>query len=133
MRLRGAMRAGVIVLLCLGGRSVRGDEPVPLAPGVRGLVFFGFPLHPAGAPASTRAEHLTRVSVPMLFLQGTRDTLADLGLLRPVLERIGGRATLRVLEDADHSFHVRKKSGRTDEQMLDELADSIAGWRGERT
>ena len=112
--------------------TVRAAAASPLGD-VAGLVFLGFPLHPAGQPGTSRADHLAKVDLPMLFLQGTRDTLADLGLLRPVLERIGGRATLRVLEDADHSFHVRKKSGRTDEQTLDELADSIAGWREERT
>jgi len=100
----------------------------PLA-GVAGLIFLGFPLHPAGQPATSRADHLAKVERPMLFLQGTRDTLADLGLLRPVIERLGPRATLRVIENADHSFHVLKRSGRTDEQVLDELAEAAAEWR----
>ena len=133
----GRDAAGGVPLLAggksMGGRMTsRAAAASPLGD-VAGLVFLGFPLHPAGQPGTSRADHLAKVDLPMLFLQGTRDTLADLGLLRPVLERIGGRATLRVLEDADHSFHVRKKSGRTDEQTLDELADSIAGWREERT
>src|SRR2546425_8075769 len=85
------------------------EEPVEA---VRGIVFFGFPLHPAGQPGAKRAEHLSRVAVPMLFLQGTRDTLADLNLLRPVCDRLGPRATLRVIDTADHSFHVLKRSGK---------------------
>jgi predicted alpha/beta-hydrolase family hydrolase len=101
----------------------------PLA-GVAGLVFLGFPLHPTGQPGTSRADHLANVDLPLLFLQGTRDTLADLALLRPVLEGLGARATLRVFDDADHSFHVRKKSGRDDRQTLDELADAVAGWIG---
>src|SRR5437867_1225580 len=97
-------------------------------PGVRGLVFFGFPLHPAGNPSTERAEHLDRVRVPMLFLQGTRDHLADLSLLRPVCERLGERATLQVIDGADHSFHVLKSSGRTDDEVLDELAGTVNDW-----
>ncbi len=105
----------------------------PPLPGVAGLVFLGFPLHPSGQPGVARADHLARVELPMLFLQGTRDTLADLGLLRPVVERLGKRAALRVIEHADHSFHVLKRSGRTDEQVLDELAAAVAQWWEERT
>jgi predicted alpha/beta-hydrolase family hydrolase len=112
----------------MGGRMTsRAAAAEPLA-GVAGLVFLGFPLHPAGRPGVSRAEHLARVELPMLFLQGTRDTLADLALLRPVLERLGERATLRVIEHADHGFHVPKRSGRTDEQVLDELATAVAEW-----
>lgn len=96
--------------------------------GVRGLVFAGFPLHPAGRPASTRADHLQGVQVPMLFLQGTRDALADLALLRPVVAALGPRATLRVFDDADHAFHVRAKSGSNDEQVMQAMAASAAGW-----
>ncbi len=117
----------------MGGRMTsRAAAAAPL-PGVKGLVFLGFPLHPAGQPGISRAEHLTRVDLPMLFLQGTRDTLADLTLLKPVVGRLGARATLRVIEHADHMFHVLKRSGRTDEQVLDELALAAAQWLEERT
>ena len=113
----------------MGGRMTsRAAAAEPLA-GVQGLVFLGFPLHPAGQPGTSRAEHLARVTMPMLFLQGTRDALADLTLLTPILERLGERATLRVIEGADHSFHVLKKSGRTDDQVLDELAATVAEWQ----
>jgi len=113
----------------MGGRMTsRAAAAEPLA-GVTGLVFLGFPLHPAGRPGVSRADHLANVALPMMFLQGTRDTLADLDLLRPVLERLGKRATLRVVEHADHMFHVLKRSGRTDDGVLDELAGAIAEWR----
>jgi predicted alpha/beta-hydrolase family hydrolase len=116
----------------MGGRMTsRAAAAEPLA-GVSGIVFLGFPLHPAGQPGTSRAEHLSRVRLPMLFLQGTRDALADLTLLRPVLEGLGDRATLHVVEGADHSFHVLKRSGRTDEQVLDELADATVRWRESR-
>ena len=133
----GQTAAGGLPLLAggksMGGRMTsRAAAAAPL-PGVRGIVFLGFPLHPAGQPGVSRADHLARVDLPMLFLQGTRDTLADLTLLRPVLERLGERVTLRVIEHADHSFHVLKRSGRSDEQVLEELARSIAEWREERT
>jgi predicted alpha/beta-hydrolase family hydrolase len=129
----GREAAGDIPLLA-GGKSFGGrmtSRAAAAAPleGVRGIVFLGFPLHPAGQPGVSRAEHLARVEVPMLFLQGTRDTLADLTLLRPVLERLGKRATLRVIEEADHSFHVLKRSGRTDDEVLDELATALTEWR----
>lgn len=111
-----------------GGRMTsRAAAAAPLE-GVAGLVFLGFPLHPAGKPGTERAEHLARVEIPMLFLQGTRDTLADLALLRPVLDRLGPRATLRVFDEADHSFHVPKRSGRSDDQVLGELAEAIVAW-----
>jgi uncharacterized protein len=113
----------------MGGRMTsRAAAAQPLA-GVAGLVFLGFPLHPAGQPGTSRADHLARVALPMLFLQGTRDTLADLALLKPVLEALGARATLRVIEGADHSFHVLKKSGRADDQVLDELAGAVVTWQ----
>ena len=117
----------------MGGRMTSRAAAAEPLEGVTGLVFLGFPLHPPGQPGVSRAEHLARVSVPMLFLQGTRDTLADLGLLAPVVERLGERATLRVIEHADHSFHVLKKTGRTDEQVLDELVRTVAEWREART
>ena len=113
----------------MGGRMTsRAAAAAPL-PGVAGLVFLGFPLHPAGQPGVSRAEHLGRANLPMLFLQGTRDSLADLSLLAPIVEHLGPRATLRVIEHADHGFHVLKKSGRTDDEVLDELASAVAGWR----
>jgi len=96
--------------------------------GVRGLVFFGFPLHPPNRPGTKRADHLAKVTVPMLFLQGTRDTLADLSLLRPVCAKLGSRATLHVIEKADHSFHVLKSSGRSDAEVLRELAETVVSW-----
>ena len=97
---------------------------------VRGLVFFGFPLHPLNQPGTKRAEHLAKVSVPMLFLQGTRDTLADLKLLRPICDELGRRATLHIIETADHSFHVLKSSGKSDADVLQELAETTALWAG---
>lgn len=115
-----------------GGRSFGGRmtstaaAESPLA-GVRGLVFVGFPLHPAKKPDTRRAEHLSRVGVPMLFLQGTRDALAELALLTPICEKLPG-ARLHVVEGADHSFHVLKRSGRSDDEVLDELAGAIDAW-----
>ncbi|HWW19077.1 MAG TPA: alpha/beta family hydrolase [Candidatus Saccharimonadales bacterium] len=96
--------------------------------GVRGLVFFGFPLHPPNKPGTKRAEHLAKVPMPMLFLQGTRDTLADLSLLRPICSSLGSGAKLHVIGTADHSFHVLKSSGRTDADVLHELACTTASW-----
>jgi len=116
-----------------GGKSMGGRmtslaaAAEPLA-GVRGLAFLGFPLHPAGRPGTERAEHLARVTVPMLFLQGTRDALADLALLRPIVAGLGPRARTVEFEDADHGFHVPKRSGRTDDEVLDALAGEIAEW-----
>lgn len=97
-------------------------------PGVRGLAFFGFPLHPAGKPSSDRASHLTEVKIPMLFLQGTRDALAELSLLEPVVKSLGSQATLHLSEGADHSFHVLKSSGRNDRDVMTELLDACAAW-----
>jgi hypothetical protein len=105
--------------------SAQANEPLP---GVRGLVFLGFPLHPPGRPGDKRAEHLARVQVPMLFLQGTRDQFADLSLLEPLVARLGKLATLHFVEGGDHSFHVLKKSGRTDGQVLEQLAQAIVDW-----
>jgi predicted alpha/beta-hydrolase family hydrolase len=117
----------------MGGRMTSRAAAAEPLPGVGGLVFLGFPLHPAGRPGVSRADHLDRVQIPMLFLQGTRDTLCDLTLLRPVVARLAERATLHVVEGADHSFHVLKRSGRTDEQVEDELAIAVAEWRGSRS
>ncbi len=116
-----------------GGKSMGGrmsSNAMARAPlgGVRGLVFLGFPLHPPKQPGIARAEHLDRVECPMLFLQGTRDTLADLELITSVAGRLGDRATLQVIEGADHGFAVLKRSGRTDAQVLDELALATAIW-----
>ena len=101
------------------------QEPLP---GVRGLVFFGFPLHPAGKPATDRADHLATVRLPLLFLQGSNDALASLDLLRPVVRKLARRATLHVIDAADHSFHVPKRSGRTDDDVLAELAHTTRTW-----
>jgi predicted alpha/beta-hydrolase family hydrolase len=95
---------------------------------VRGLIFFGFPLHPSGRPGTQRADHLERVNVPMLFLQGTRDTLADLAFLRPVCARLAPRAALHIVDTADHSFHVLKRSGITDADVIHELSRTVASW-----
>ena len=111
-----------------GGRMTSTAIAEGALPSVRGLVFLGFPLHPPGRPSVTRARHLEDVTVPMLFLQGTRDDFADLALLRGVLDRLGDRPTLHVVEGADHSFGVLKRSGRTGEQVLDELAESVEAW-----
>jgi len=111
-----------------GGRMTSQAQAAEPLAGVRGLVFVGFPLHPPGEPATERAEHLERVAVPMLFLQGTRDALADLALVRQVAERLGTRATLAVLAQADHAFHVPARGGRTDAQVLEELLDASAAW-----
>jgi predicted alpha/beta-hydrolase family hydrolase len=89
-------------------------------------VFFGFPLHPAGEPSIERAEHLSNVKLPMLFLQGTRDALADLSLLKPICKDLGKRVTLHIVDEADHSFHVPKRTGRSDADVLVELADIVA-------
>lgn len=138
---RAAVRAAAEAVpgapLFAGGKSMGGrmtslaasDEPLP---GARGLVFFGFPLHPAGRPSIERAAHLSHVTVPMLFLQGTRDALAGLDLLTPVVEGLGERATMHVIDGADHGFHVLKRSGRTDADALDELAATAASWMVQR-
>ena len=99
----------------------------PIA-GVRGLIFVGFPLHPSGKPSTTRAEHLSAVTIPMLFLQGTRDALADLALIRDCTDSLGGRATLRTIEGADHAFRVLVRSGRTDAEVIEELAGATRSW-----
>jgi len=115
-----------------GGKSMGGRmtslaaAKEPLA-GVRGLIFFGFPLHAAGKPSDARAEHLKNVGVPMLFLQGSRDALADLKLLKPLAARLK-RAELFVVEGGDHSFHMLKSSGRSDDEVLEEIAAKAAGW-----
>ena len=111
-----------------GGRMTSQAQSLAPLPGVRGLAFLGFPLHPAGKPSEERARHLFDVRVPMLFLQGSRDALADLALLRPVIDRLGERASLHVFEEADHSFHVPVRSGRRDADVRRDLLDALAAW-----
>ena len=123
--------------LFAGGKSFGGrmtsqaQAKAPLA-GVRGLVFVGFPLHPAGKPGIERADHLSGVALPMLFLQGTRDELADLALIGGVVEGLGERATLALFDDADHAFHVRARSGSNDAQLREAMLDRTADWIGAR-
>src|SRR5215471_13625483 len=112
----------------MGGRMTSQASAQGLLEPVKGLVFFGFPLHPPNRPGTMRAEHLAKVNVPMLFLQGTRDTLADLTLLGPICEKLGSRATLHVIPEGDHSFHVLKKAGKTDAEVIKELAETTATW-----
>lgn len=111
-----------------GGRMTSQAQALDPLPAVRGLAFLGFPLHAAKKPSIERAEHLDAVKVPMLFLQGTQDELADLKLLQSVTQALGKRATLTLFEQADHSFHAPKRSGRTDAQTLQELTHSLAEW-----
>jgi predicted alpha/beta-hydrolase family hydrolase len=111
-----------------GGRMTSQAQAVSPLVGVSGLVFLGFPLHPPKKPATERAKHLSQVRVPMLFLQGTRDELADLALLEPSVDALGERASLRKIEGADHSFHVLARSGRKDADILRDLAREIAEW-----
>jgi uncharacterized protein len=130
---RAAAKAAPGLILLAGGKSFGGRMSSQAASeglleGVRGLVFFGFPLHPPNKPGTKRAEHLAKVPMAMLFLQGTRDTLADLNLLRPICADLGPRATLHVIETEDHSFHVLKGSGKSDAEVLRELADTTASW-----
>ena len=128
----GLRRAGRTPLFA-GGKSFGGrmtsqaQAKTPLA-GVRGLVYLGFPLHPAGKPSKERGKHLGDVSIPMLFLQGTRDTLAELPLIEAVTAALGSVASLKLFEHADHSFHVPVRSGRTDDQVVDEILDQAAAW-----
>lgn len=112
----------------LGGRMTSTAASTEALPGVRGLVFFGFPLHAPGRDSPERGAHLADVGLPMLFFQGTRDKLANLGLLRPLLEEVRPRPDLHVIEEADHGFHVPKRSGRTDDDVLDEVARTFSSW-----
>jgi len=121
------------IALVAGGKSygarmtsqAQADEPLP---GVLGLAFMGFPLHPPGQLSDQRAEHLERVQIPMLFLQGTRDEFADMALLQPLVARLGKKATLRLFTDADHSFHVPARSGSNDAAVMSEMLDDLASW-----
>jgi predicted alpha/beta-hydrolase family hydrolase len=111
-----------------GGRMTSQAQALRALPGVRGLAFFAFPLHPAGKPSSERAKHLADVEIPMLFLQGTRDALAELSLLEPVVKGLGKLATLHLEKEADHSFHVLARSGRNDREVMAEVLDAFAAW-----
>ena len=128
-----ATRAAPGLPLLAGGKSFGGrmtsqaQADAPLA-GVRGLVFFGFPLHPPGRPATSRAEHLSQVQVPMLFLQGTRDEFATSELLRGVIDKLGRRATVHLIDDGDHSFKVPKRTGKTEADVMRELAHAVETW-----
>jgi len=129
----GARRRAGSLPLFAGGRSFGGrmtSQAQAISPleGVRGLVFFAFPLHTAGKPGVERAAHLADVRIPMLFLQGTHDALAEIDLLRPVVAAQGGRATLKLVEAADHSFHVAAKTGRKDADVLAEFLDAAVAW-----
>jgi predicted alpha/beta-hydrolase family hydrolase len=131
VRKASEMDAGIPVLA--GGKSMGGRMTSQAAAegrleGVTGLVFFGFPLHPPNRPGTKRADHLAKVSLPMLFLQGTRDAFADLELLRPIVAKLGARATLHIVDGADHSFHVPKRSGKTEADILAELAEATSSW-----
>lgn len=111
-----------------GGRMTSQAQAAKPLPDVRGLAFVGFPLHPAKKPSVERAAHLSDVTIPMLFLQGTRDELADLTLLEPIVDKLGASATLKRIEGADHAFHVLARSGRKDREVMEELANEIANW-----
>jgi predicted alpha/beta-hydrolase family hydrolase len=113
-----------------GGRMTSQAQAISPLPGVGGLAFFGFPLHPAGKPSSDRAKHLADIRVPMLFMQGTRDNLAELCLLEPVVKSLGPSASLHLLKDADHSFHVPARSGRNDREVMSEILDKFVSWVG---
>lgn len=112
----------------MGGRMTSLAQAARPLDGVEGLAFLGFPLHPAGKPSTDRAAHLADVTIPMLYVQGTRDALADLELLRPVLKPLGRRARLHVVEGGDHSFKVLKRSGRDPQEVMDEIADALAAF-----
>jgi uncharacterized protein len=111
-----------------GARMTSQAQALEALDGVSGLAFVGFPLHPAGKPAVERAGHLGEVTLPMLFLQGTRDELADVRLLKPVVDGLGSLATLVLFDDADHAFHVRARSGQTDAQLMSALLDTFVSW-----
>jgi uncharacterized protein len=127
-------RVGALPLLA-GGKSFGGrmtSQAQAQAPldAVRGLVFFGFPLHAAGKPSDQRAEHLFQIAVPMLFLQGAKDKLAELTLLEPLLRKLGSKASSHIVADADHSFHVPARSGRRDGDVMADILDAVAAWAG---
>jgi predicted alpha/beta-hydrolase family hydrolase len=132
----GLRRAGALPLFAggrsFGGRMTSQAQAARPLEGVRGLVFFAFPLHPAGKPSVERAAHLAAVTIPMLFLQGTKDLLAQRDLLETTVGGLGDRARLVLEADADHSFHVPAKSGRKDAEVLADILDAAAAWMAER-
>jgi predicted alpha/beta-hydrolase family hydrolase len=111
-----------------GGRMTSQAQAIAPLAGVRGLAFLSFPLHPAGKPSDARAKHLSDVDVPMLFVQGTRDKLAELQLLEPAVKRLGTPASLHLVQEADHSFHVLARSGRNDRDAMREVVDTLSAW-----
>ncbi len=111
-----------------GGRMTSQAQAREPLPDVRGLVFLGFPLHAPGRPGTARAEHLASVDVPMLFLQGTRDEFAQIDLLQEVVTKLGDRATLHLIDEGDHSFKVPKRTGKTEGDVMNELADTVSEW-----
>ena len=113
-----------------GGRMTSQAQAMAPLPGVTGLAFLGFPLHPAGKPSSDRAKHLAQVRLPMLFMQGTRDNLAELTLIEPVVAGLGPSASLHLVSEADHSFHVLARSGRNDREVMKEMLDTFSTWIG---
>jgi uncharacterized protein len=113
-----------------GGRMTSQAQAIAPLAGVRGLAFIGFPLHPAGKPSDMRARHMSDVHVPMLFIQGTRDKLAELALLEPVVKRLGAQASLHQVAEADHTFHVLARSGRNDREVMSEIVDKLSAWIG---
>jgi uncharacterized protein len=113
-----------------GGRMTSQAQAITPLAGVHGLAFLGFPLHPAGKPSEARAKHLSDVDVPMLFVQGTRDKLAELQLIEPVVKRLGASATLHLVQEADHAFHVLARSGRNDRDVMSEIVDTLSAWIG---
>lgn len=130
---KAAQKAAPDLPILAGGHSFSGRmtstaASEALLENVRGLVFFSFPLHPAGEPDIKRAEHLSDVNIPLLFLSGTRDALADLDLLEPVIKKLGTRATLRLLDTADHSFKILKRTRKTDENVFSEMARAAGEW-----
>ena len=114
-----------------GGRMTSQAQAIAPLPGVRGLAFLGFPLHPPGNPSTSRAAHLCELKIPMLFLQGARDDFAEIDLLEPVVKGLGVLASLHVVQEADHSFHVPARSGRNDREAMNEVLDALAAWIGQ--
>jgi predicted alpha/beta-hydrolase family hydrolase len=117
----------------MGGRMTSIAAAKDPLDGVRGLIYFGFPLHAMGKPSADRGAHLTNINLPMLFLQGSRDGLADLKLLAPLCQKLGPHSELFVIEGGDHSFHVLKSAKRTDDQVLSDIVERAAGWMIENT
>jgi predicted alpha/beta-hydrolase family hydrolase len=113
-----------------GGRMTSQAQAIAPLPGVRGLAFLGFPLHPPGKPSTSRAAHLSELKIPMLFLQGTRDDFAEMTLLEPVVKGLGGLASLHVVQEGDHSLHVPARSGRNDREVMNEVLDALSAWIG---